>query len=141
MKQSFSATRRGKLFLNLAMIAASIGLVVGFEAIRMAATPGSSSLLTPEIQAGVASPTPEPTPKPTPTPEPTPTPAPTGCSPGFYIHHQSSWVGICCDGADQRSCKELLFALDASKGCKGSDASCGRSAAAEYLDACTGCSE
>jgi hypothetical protein len=35
----------------------------------------------------------------------------------------------------------LLFALDPSKGCKGSDASCGRSEAADYLDACTGCTE
>jgi hypothetical protein len=99
----------------------------------------------PEVQAGVASPspTPEATPEPTPapTPEPTPTPAPTGCTPGFYKNHQSTWVGICCDGAGQRSCSELLFALDPSKGCKGSDASCGRSAAAAYLDACTGCSE
>lgn len=58
----------------------------------------------------------------------------TGCSPGFYKNHQDIWVDICCTG-DQ--CTALLANLT----CKGSDASCGRSAAAAFLDACTGCSE
>ena len=62
----------------------------------------------------------------------------TGCSPGFYKHHLTFWVGICCnDTTTDPSCAELLTALT----CKGSDASCGRSAAAHFLDACTGCSE
>ena len=147
MKMLVSPTRGVRLFLNLAMIATSIALVVGFEATRLSSTPGGSSVLVPDVQAGLATPTPTPTPEPTPTPtptptpEPTPTPAPTGCSPGFYKKHQSLWVGTCCDGAGQRSCSGLLFALDAANGCKGSDASCGRSEAAAYLDACTGCSE
>ena len=62
----------------------------------------------------------------------------TGCSPGFYKHHLTFWVGICCDDTTtDPSCSELLTAL----ACKGSDASCGRSAAAAFLDACTHCSE
>jgi hypothetical protein len=65
------------------------------------------------------------------------TPPPgTGCSPGFYKNHPDFWA-TCCGGEGQRSCAELTTALT----CKGSDASCGRSAAAAYLDACTGCSE
>jgi len=62
---------------------------------------------------------------------------PSGCSPGFYKNHTETWQGICCGNAGQPSCSSLLTALT----CKGSDASCGRSAAAAYLDACTGCSE
>jgi len=62
----------------------------------------------------------------------------TGCSPGFYKNHLTFWVGICCnDTITDPSCAELLEALT----CKGSDASCGRSDAAAFLDACTGCSE
>ena len=61
----------------------------------------------------------------------------TGCSPGFYKNHPVIWVGICCDGQGQPSCADLTTALN----CKGSDANCGRSAAAAVLDACTGCSE
>jgi len=62
----------------------------------------------------------------------------TGCSPGFYKNHLTVWVGICCnDTTSDPSCAELSEALT----CKGSDASCGRSAAAAFLDACTGCSE
>lgn len=61
----------------------------------------------------------------------------TGCSPGFYKNHTDIWVGICCDSTSDPTCGELLDALT----CKGSDASCGRSAAAAILDACTGCSE
>ena len=66
-----------------------------------------------------------------------PPPKGTGCSPGFYKNHLEIWVGICCDTSMTPSCAELLTALT----CKGSDASCGRSAAAAVLDACTGCSE
>jgi hypothetical protein len=61
----------------------------------------------------------------------------TGCSPGFYKNHPDIWVGICCGNEGQRTCESLMTALT----CKGSDSSCGRSAAAAYLDACTGCSE
>ena len=61
----------------------------------------------------------------------------TGCSPGFYKNHTDIWVGICCTDSTSPTCGSLLTALT----CKGSDASCGRSAAAAFLDACTGCSE
>jgi hypothetical protein len=61
----------------------------------------------------------------------------TGCSPGFYKNHPELWVGVCCDATTTPSCGALLDALT----CKGSDDSCGRSAAALFLDACTGCSE
>lgn len=62
----------------------------------------------------------------------------TGCSPGFYKNHLTFWVGTCCDDTTtDPSCAEILTALT----CRGSDASCGRSAAAAFLDACTGCSE
>ena len=60
-----------------------------------------------------------------------------GCSPGFYKNHPEIWVGICCGGTGQPTCASLTTALN----CKGSDASCHRSAAAAYLDGCTGCSE
>lgn len=59
-------------------------------------------------------------------------PPATGCSPGFYKNHLDFWQGLGC-GDDAA----LLTALT----CRGSDASCGRSAAAAILDACTGCSE
>jgi hypothetical protein len=61
----------------------------------------------------------------------------TGCSPGFYKNHTSLWVGTCCTDETDPTCDELLNALV----CKGSDSSCGRSDAAAFLDACTGCSE
>lgn len=60
-----------------------------------------------------------------------------GCSPGFYKNHPEVWVGSCCDSTTTPTCGQLLDALT----CKGSDSSCGRSAAAGFLDACTGCSE
>lgn len=64
-------------------------------------------------------------------------PSGTGCSPGFYKNHLDFWVGSCCTDVSDPTCAELNTALT----CKGSDASCGRSAAAAFLDACTGCSE
>jgi len=67
---------------------------------------------------------------------PPPPPPGTGCSPGFYKNHTEFWINntSCCTGS---ACQALLNALN----CRGSDASCGRSAAAATLDACTGCSE
>jgi hypothetical protein len=61
----------------------------------------------------------------------------TGCSPGFYKNHPEIWVNICCGTTSDPTCGELNTALT----CKGSDDSCGRSDAAAFLDACTGCSE
>ena len=58
-----------------------------------------------------------------------------GCSPGFYKNHLDFWQGQGCGGSI--SDETLLEALT----CRGSDASCGRSAAAAILDACTGCVE
>jgi len=57
-----------------------------------------------------------------------------GCSPGYYKNHPEIWVGTCCEGAE---CDAIMSALT----CRGSDASCGRSDAAAFLDACTGCTE
>jgi hypothetical protein len=61
----------------------------------------------------------------------------TGCSPGYYKNHPEIWVGICCSVDSDPTCAQL----DTRLTCKGSDASCGRSSAAAFLDACTGCSE
>ena len=112
--------KRNVVAFNLALIALAVGVTVGIQFLG-----GSPSLVVPEVMAQTAS------------PEPTPSPAPTGCSPGFYKNHPEIWVGICCGDTTQRTCEDLMQALT----CKGSDASCGRSAAARYLDACTGCSE
>jgi hypothetical protein len=59
------------------------------------------------------------------------------CSPGYWKNHQSQWVGIYCDVAGAPACADLLKALT----CRGSDSSCGRSAAAEYLNGLTQCTE
>ena len=59
------------------------------------------------------------------------------CSPGFYKNHLTYWVGIYCTDASVPSCGQLITALT----CKGSDASCGRSAAAAYLNNLSGCVE
>ena len=65
------------------------------------------------------------------------TPGGQPCSPGYWKNHQEEWVGIFCTNATSPSCATLLTALT----CKGSDASCGRSAAAAYLNSLTGCTE
>ena len=108
--------RKNPVAYTLALIALAVAAMVGIQLLT-----GSPSLVVSEVQAQTAS------------PEPSPSPG-TGCSPGYYKNHPEVWVGICCEGA---ACDELMKALS----CKGSDASCGRSAAARYLDACTGCSE
>ena len=59
----------------------------------------------------------------------------TPCSPGFFKNHLDFWQGLGCGG--ETTDAELLEALE----CRGSDASCGRSAAAAILNACTGCTE
>jgi hypothetical protein len=59
------------------------------------------------------------------------------CSPGFYKNHLTYWVGIYCNDSVFPTCSTLLTALT----CKGSDASCGRSAAAAYLNNRSGCTE
>jgi hypothetical protein len=65
-------------------------------------------------------------------------PPPKGgdCSPGYYKNHVDFWWGIYCD-VDSGQCSDLLTALT----CKGSDASCGRSDAAGYLNDQSGCTE
>lgn len=69
---------------------------------------------------------------------PPPPPPPTGldCSPGFYKNHIEYWWGIYCD-VGSGECANLLTALI----CKGSDASCGRSTAAAFLNSQSGCTE
>ena len=64
-------------------------------------------------------------------------PSGTPCSPGYWKNHQDQWVGIYCTTSSTPSCLSLLTALT----CKGSDASCGRSAAAAFLNNLTGCTE
>src|SRR5262245_11226116 len=59
------------------------------------------------------------------------------CSPGFYKKHLSFWVDIYCTEASSPSCSQLLTALT----CKGSNAICGRGAAAAYLNSLSGCVE
>jgi len=124
-----SFTGRNKLFVNLTMIAMSVGLVIGLQALRGSSTNDAGSLLVPNALAA--------SPSPSPTPSPSPSPSSNGCSPGYFKNHQSTWVGTCCGNEGQRSCDDLLTALT----CRGSDASCGRSDAAAYLNACTGCTE
>jgi hypothetical protein len=66
-----------------------------------------------------------------------PPPPKTGdCSPGFYKNHIDFWWGIYCD-IDSGQCSDLLTDLT----CKGSDATCGRSDAAAYLNGQSGCTE
>jgi hypothetical protein len=70
-----------------------------------------------------------------------PPPPPGDCSPGFYRNHQELWFFVgtpYCDGPLQPTCFDLLFAMDPVNGCKGSNASCGRGAAAAYLNSVTG---
>jgi hypothetical protein len=61
------------------------------------------------------------------------------CSPGYWKNHISEWYNIegICSAATSPSCVTLLNALT----CKGADATCGRSAAAAYLNNLTGCTE
>jgi len=65
-----------------------------------------------------------------------PPPTKADCSPGFYKNHIDFWWGIYCDIASGQ-CSDLLTALT----CKGSDATCGRSDAAAFLNAQSGCTE
>lgn len=58
------------------------------------------------------------------------------CSPGFFKTHIDFWWGIYCD-IPSGQCSDLLTALT----CKGADATCGRSAAADFLNAQSGCTE
>jgi hypothetical protein len=69
-------------------------------------------------------------------PPPPPPPEPGDCSPGFYKNHIDFWWGVYCD-IGSGECSTLLTALI----CKGSDASCGRSTAAAFLNAQSGCKE
>ena len=61
----------------------------------------------------------------------------TPCSPGFYKKHLDFWVDVYCGDSTDPSCGELLDALT----CKGADATCGRSAAAAFLNDVSGCTE
>jgi hypothetical protein len=68
--------------------------------------------------------------------EPPPPPEPGDCSPGFYKNHIDYWWGVYCD-IGSGECATLLTALI----CKGADATCGRSTAAAFLNAQSGCKE
>jgi hypothetical protein len=58
----------------------------------------------------------------------------TPCSPGYWKNHLDQF-NLYCDAAGD--CDDLLEALT----CKGSDSSCGRSAAAAALNEVSGCVE
>ena len=71
-------------------------------------------------------------------------PPPTGtpCSPGYWKNHETEFAGACGAAAALEddsfgTCGDLLTALT----CKGSDAACGRHAAAALLNEITGCTE
>jgi hypothetical protein len=83
-------------------------------------------------------PTPTPTPCPTPTPTPTPTPPPPGdgCSPGYWKNHETEFA-YWCGKVPGWTCGTLYTAIT----CRGSNASCRRSAAADALNAVSGCTE
>ena len=119
-----------KILLNLAVVAISLGTVV---MVHMWSG-SSSNVMVPEVQAQTASPSPSPSPSPPPPGIP--------CSPGFWKNHLSLFNQYCQAAADLpgdqfTTCSELLTALT----CKGSDASCGRSAAAAALNTVSGCRE
>lgn len=61
----------------------------------------------------------------------------TPCSPGFYKNHIDFWWQIYCNDVNAPTCSQLLTALT----CKGADETCGRSAAASYLNGQSGCTE
>jgi hypothetical protein len=116
----------------------------------VAATTASSSAVSGAMEDGPApcpavSGTTQDTPEPEPEPcEPPPPPPPPGipCSPGYWKNHETEFNGACAAAAaleDDRfvTCGDLLTALT----CKGSDASCGRHAAAALLNEITGCTE
>ena len=83
----------------------------------------------------------EPTPTPTPTPPPPPPPG-IPCSPGYWKNHEADFALHCSAAAALpgdafTTCDDLLTALT----CHGSDASCGRSAAAAALNTVSSCTE
>ena len=58
----------------------------------------------------------------------------TPCSPGYWKNHESQF-NLYCDAAGD--CNQLWTAIN----CKGANATCGRSAAADALNAVSGCTE
>ena len=75
--------------------------------------------------------------------EPPPPPPGTPCSPGYWKNHITEFNSYCSAAAAVStsdrfsSCGSLMTALT----CRGSDASCGRNAAALLLDQVSGCTE
>ena len=74
-----------------------------------------------------------------------PPPPPDGppCSPGYWKNHETEFNAACQQAADLypndafASCSDIMTALT----CRGSDASCKRSAAAALMNEVTGCTE
>lgn len=65
-----------------------------------------------------------------------------GCSPGYWKNHKAEFNQYCQAAADIpgdrfTTCSDLWNALT----CRGSDASCGRSAAAAAMNSVSGCTE
>jgi hypothetical protein len=74
---------------------------------------------------------------------PPPPPPGVGCSPGYWKNHPDDFADACGPAAALvaddgfASCDDLYTAVT----CKGSNASCGRSAAAALLNEVSGCTE
>lgn len=123
-----------------AALALALGLVISSCAGQPESPVAPSSLGVGSLNSET-----EPTPTPTVEPTPTPTPTPEGvpCSPGYWKNHLEEFNAVCGAAADLlsddrfRSCDDLMTALT----CRGSDESCGRSAAAAALNAVSGCTE
>jgi hypothetical protein len=118
--------------ITAAAACAAIGLIVA----SCSNSPGSP--VSPGATANLAANT-----SPEPSPAPSPTPTGTPCSPGYWKNHLDAFNASCQAAVNLNpsdnfnSCGDLLTALT----CKGSDASCGRSAAAALLNAVSGCTE
>jgi hypothetical protein len=70
------------------------------------------------------------------------TPEGKGCSPGYWKNHKAEFEQYCQAAADIpgdqfTTCAQLWTALT----CRGSDGSCGRSAAAAAMNSVSGCTE
>ena len=128
-------TRRSLFnFAAPAVLAAVLALIV------VSCAQQSESPVAPSLVRGGSFNTEVPPPEPTPTPTPTPTGTP--CSPGYWKNHLDHFNSVCSAAAALpgdafTSCSQLMDALT----CRGSDESCGRSAAAAALNTISGCTE
>jgi len=124
-------------------LAAPAALVAALALVVASCAQQSESPVAPSgVRAGALNQDPGTEPPPEPTPEPTPPPTGIPCSPGYWKNHEAHFNSVCAAAAALpgdafTSCSGLLTALT----CKGSDASCGRSAAAAALNTISSCTE